>query len=66
MSKQKTIYIKIIGTGIHVEMEAVAHELLGLPAGTYHKMTLKDGTTFLLNDFGIRSVTLADSPEQLK
>ena len=54
----KNIRVHIEGTGIVEDFEAKSHELLGLPAGTYHKFILLDGTEALYNDFGIRFITI--------
>lgn len=56
------IRVRILGTGINEFFEAVTHEIVGLPAGTYHKFTYNDGTVTYYNDFGVRSVSV----EQLK
>jgi hypothetical protein len=37
----------------------------GLPSGTYHIFELENGATVYLNDFGIRTVTVADSLDKL-
>jgi len=58
-------FIKVTGTGIHQEFKCKSHEVIGYPAGTYHKFIMPDGTIFLLNDFGIRTVTVADSADKL-
>lgn len=50
------ILVEIKGTGINEEFEALSHEILGLPAGTYHKFEMKNGSTLFVNDFGIRTV----------
>lgn len=60
MSKKNEHVAMIRGTGIAQDTECVAHEIVGFPASTYHKFTYADGTVFWLNDFGIRSVTLAN------
>jgi hypothetical protein len=62
---KKFIYVKITGTGIFQTFKAVSHELRGLPAGSYHVFELPDGTTIYFNDFGVRSVVVADTPEKL-
>ena len=59
------IYVKIQGTGIFEKFAARSHGFVANPASTYHRFILEDGTEFLINDFGIRSVTIADSPEAL-
>lgn len=64
-SPKKRIYIKIIGTGIFEKIEAAEHELVGLPADTFHKITLMDGTIVYYNTFGVRSLSVADSLEKL-
>ena len=58
-------FIKVTGTGIHEEFKAKSHEIVALPAGTYHKFVMPDGTIFMLNDFGVRTVTIADSADKL-
>ena len=55
MSK-KFIHIRITGTGVNEEFDCVSHELVGLPAGTYHKFTFANGVIAFYNDFGIRCV----------
>jgi hypothetical protein len=62
---KKFIYVKITGTGIFQTFKAVSHELRGLPAGSYHIFVLEDGTEVFYNDFGVRTVVLADNPEKL-
>lgn len=62
---KKLIYVKITGTGINQIFRAVSHEINGLPAGTYHVFELEDGTTVFYNDFGIRSIIIADRLEKL-
>jgi hypothetical protein len=65
MPKQSPIYIKILGTGIYERIKAVDYELIGLPADTFHKITLMDGTVCYYNTFGVRSLSIADAPEKL-
>jgi len=62
---KKLIYVKIIGTGIMQQFQCVAHSVTGYPAGTYHIFEMPDGSTMYLNDFGIRSVVIADTPDKL-
>jgi hypothetical protein len=62
----KLIYVKIAGTGIYETIVAKSHEILGQEASTYHLFVLENGTRFYLNDFGIRSLTIADSIDDLK
>ena len=62
---KKVIYVKISGTGINQSFKALSHELQGLPAGTYHIFELEDGTKVYYNDFGIRTVLIADNPDKL-
>jgi hypothetical protein len=53
------IHVKITGTGVNDEFDAVSHEIVGLPAGTYHKFDFVNGVTAYWNDFGIRCVYIA-------
>lgn len=62
---RKLIYVKITGTAINQTFRAVSHEMRGLPAGTYHIFEMEDGTTVYYNDFGVRTVTVADDPKKL-
>jgi hypothetical protein len=57
---KKKLQVIIVGTGIHEDFEALAHEMIANPAGTYHKFTLANGVVLLYNDFGVRSVLLRD------
>jgi len=61
----KVIYVKILGTGIQEQFRALSHEIVGLPAGTYHKFVLENGAMLYINDFGVRFVTIANSFEAL-
>ena len=63
MSK-KLIHVRLTGTGINDEFDCVSHEIVGLPAGTYHKFVLANGLTAYFNDFGIRCVYIGtpDTP----
>lgn len=63
----KTIFIKIVGSSMvgPQYIEAAEHELVGLPADTFHKITLKNGTVLYFNNFGVRSVVIADNREKL-
>jgi hypothetical protein len=63
--KNKLIFARIAGGGFHQIIKAKSHEIMGLPAGTYHKFELENGTVVYINDFGIRTVTVADSLENL-
>jgi len=65
MAKKSAIYIKIMGTGIHERIEAASHEIVGMPADTFHKITLMNGTIVYYSSFGIRCLTIADSPVDL-
>lgn len=58
-------YVKVTGTGIHLDFKCKSHTILANPAGTYHKFVMPDGTVFYLNDFGVRTITIADSPDKL-
>lgn len=64
--KRAPIYVKITGTGISEEFAALSHEIVGLPAGTYHKFEMPTGAVTYFNDFGVRTVVIADAPEDLK
>ncbi len=66
MTKVKNpIYIKILGTGVHERIEAASHEIVGMPADTFHKITLMNGALVYYSSFGIRSIVIADSPVDL-
>jgi hypothetical protein len=62
---KKLIFVKLSGTGIHEQFRASSHEILGLPAGTYHKFVMENGSTLYVNDFGLRSVVIGDSQEEI-
>jgi len=62
----KVLFVRIVGTAINETFKAREHEVVGFPAGTYHKFQMEDGTTVYFNDFGVRSVTIADSLEKLR
>jgi len=59
--QKKTIFVRILGQSVHENFQAVSHEIVGLPAGTYHKFEMPNGSTVYYNDFGIRSIVIADS-----
>jgi len=61
----KVIFVKILGTGIHEQFRALSHEIVGLPAGTYHKFAMENGSVLYINDFGVRTVAIAGTPEAL-
>lgn len=63
--KKSLIYVHILGQGINETFRAVSHEVMGFPAGTYHKFVMEDGTDVYFNDFGVRSVKIADRLEKL-
>lgn len=54
--RKPKLKITLMGTGINETILAVDHEMIGLHAATYHKITLVSGTVVFYNDFGIRSV----------
>lgn len=54
----KYIHVRVTGTGINDEFDALDHEIVGLAAGTYHKFTLINHIVYYLNDFGVRSVSI--------
>lgn len=56
--KADMILVRITGTGINEVFKARSHELIGLPAGTYHKFILQNGIEIFYNDFGVRQVSL--------
>jgi hypothetical protein len=59
MSEKKAgIQVTLTGTGINENFLAMSHEIMGLPAGTYHKFLLEDGTFLYYNDFGLRTVLI--------
>lgn len=64
MSK-KVFYVRIVGSGLLLTFRATSHEIMGLPAGTYHKFVFENGTTVYFNDFGVRSVQISDTEEGL-
>ena len=54
--------VTISGGGVHeVIRDARAYELVGLPADSYHKITLSDGTIAYYSAFGIRVVTIKEN-----
>lgn len=65
MTSRKLFYARIVGTGINATLKVTSHELRGLPAGTYHVFTLENGAVLYFNDFGVRTVTIADTLDQL-
>lgn len=66
MLEKRLTYVRITGTGLNMQMQIASYEIMPMPAGTYFKFIMPDGTEFLLNDFGVRSVTFAESPEKLQ
>lgn len=59
MANKKAAYaVEMIGTGVQVNFDVVEHELVGLPATTYHKFTFPNGSVMFYNDFGVKSVTI--------
>lgn len=62
---KKPIYVCIKGQGVYEKFRAASHEVIGLAAGTYHKFILEDGTEVWFNDFGLRTVAIADSMAKL-
>jgi hypothetical protein len=62
---KKPIFVKITGTGIVQSFQCMSHDMQGLPAGTYHVFEMADGVKMYLNDFGIRTVLIADDPAKL-
>lgn len=65
MIKKNVIFVRIKGTGINESFRCRSHDIISLPAGTYHKFEMESGAITYVNDFGIRSVTIADSVEDL-
>ena len=59
MSAKKPIHVRITGTGVNEEFDCISHEIVGLPAGTYHKFIFLNGVTALYNDFGIRCLYIS-------
>lgn len=55
---KQLLLVRVLGTGINDSFNALSHEIVGLPAGTYHKFILPNGIEYYLNDFGIRSVAI--------
>lgn len=62
---RRLIFVKILGTGVNETLRCLSHEIKGLPAGTYHVFEMENGSTLYFNDFGVRSVLIADSIEAL-
>lgn len=65
MAKSSLIYVKIIGQGIFHQIKCVSHSIEAHPASTYHVFIMENGNKVLFNDFGVRTVTIADSLEKL-
>jgi hypothetical protein len=65
MAVKKVIYVRVSGTSINQYFKVLSHEVLGLPAGTYHVFEMENGAKVFLNDFGVRTVTVADDPDKL-
>lgn len=61
----KRIYVKITGTGLNETFQALSHEMIDMRAATYHLFTMPDGTKVYWNDFGIRTIIIADSIDKL-
>jgi hypothetical protein len=55
---QKLIRVKIVSSRSHDEFDVISHEIVGFPAGTYHKLVFPGKRTLFLNDFGVVSVGL--------
>jgi hypothetical protein len=52
------IHVNIQGQGYANEFDAVSHEIMGLPGGTYHVFKISKNRTIYINDFGIRAVQI--------
>ena len=61
----KIFYVRIIGTAISESFKAVSHEVKAYPSNTYHVFGMTNGSMLWFNDFGIRSILFADTPEGL-
>lgn len=63
--KEKFLYVRICGTGMDQTIKVLSHDVKEYPANTYHVFEMPNGATFWLNDFGVKSLTIADSPDKL-
>lgn len=63
--KKSLIYVRIIGTAINETFKAISHEVKAYPSNTYHVFEMENGAVLWFNDFGVRSLSIADSPEAL-
>jgi len=52
------IHVNIQGQGYNSDFEALSHEIMGLPGGTYHVFKISKTRTIYINDFGIRAVQI--------
>lgn len=56
-SKSNKYYrVRMVGTGLNEELLVSAHDIVSMPASTYHKFTFPDGRVLWKNDFGISTV----------
>lgn len=61
----KTQFVHITGTGIDFRLRVKEHEIVGLQASTYHKFTLENGVVVYYNDFGVRTVAISATEDDL-
>jgi hypothetical protein len=53
-------HIKIVSSHSGIdEFDVLSYEILGLPAGTYHKLTLHNGNVIYHNDFGVKYILIS-------
>lgn len=66
--KRKLLRITLTGTGMNQTFLALSHEVVGLPASTYHKFVLENGAIAWKNDFGVSDVIIDEVilPEEKK
>lgn len=65
MSRKGFIFVRLIGTGVDTRFKAITHDIIGMPADTYHKFTLEDGSVVYYNGYGVRTITIADTADGL-
>jgi len=54
--KNKYYRVLLLGTGLNETLLVAGHEVVAMPASTYHKFTFPDGRILWKNDFGVASV----------
>jgi len=62
---RKESYCRICGTGIDQTLRIFSHEVKSYPSNTYHIFELSNGAVLWLNDFGVKTLTFADSVDKL-